>query len=88
MKINVLLTSLAIGITLPALVWAEGKKPENSHPPKTSTEHRSVKDSANETLNDVDKGVHKAIPAVKKGANDAMDAVDRGVHKVIEPSKK
>ena len=81
MKRILLLLILLVG----PVAWGQGRKPadkpakseKSSHPVKT------VKDGANDALNSVDSGIHKAGSAVKDGANEALNAVDKGVHKVI-----
>jgi hypothetical protein len=74
---------------LSAPVWAEGKKPPEKQPAeKPSHTLQDAEDDANKVLNDIDHGIHHALPAAKKGANDALEAVDREVHKAIEPKKK
>ncbi len=69
-------------------VWAQGKKPDKASPDSSKSSHsgKSVKDSANEALNNVDAGVHKGGRSLKAGAEKALDAVDTGVHKVIGSS--
>jgi hypothetical protein len=66
-------------------VLAQGRKPE-----KTESKHpvKTAKDGANDALDGLDQGIHKAGSAVKEGANQALDAVDKGVHKVIGSEKK
>ena len=79
---------LSLLLFISAPVWAEGKKPEKKPPEKSSSTLHDAKEGANDALNDIDKGVHKAIPAVKEGAEEALDAVDKGVHKVVGTDKK
>lgn len=73
-----------------APLWAQGKKPEKTSSQSEKPAHpaKSVKDGANEALNSVDTGIHKAGSSVKAGAEKALDAVDEGVHKVIGSSSK
>ncbi len=70
--------------------WGEGQKPPEKKPVKTVESHpvRDLKEGTDKALNDIDRGIHKAIPAVKEGAEKALDAVDQGVHKVLAPKKK
>jgi hypothetical protein len=70
-------------------VWGQGKKPPEKQPAeKPSHTLKDANDDANKALNDMDRGIHKALPAAKKGANDALESIDRGVHKILEPEKK
>jgi hypothetical protein len=80
-----LYTFLILLLAFPA--GAQGRKPEKKPAKSESHPVQNLKEGANQALNDVDRGVHKAIPAVKEGAEKALDAVDQGVHKVIEPKK-
>jgi len=66
-------------------VFGQGRKPE-----KTESKHpvKTIKEGANEALENLDHGIHKAGSAAKEGANQALDAVDKGVHEVIGSEKK
>jgi hypothetical protein len=68
-----------------APVWSQGKKPEQTNSQSNQPTHpvKSAKDTANEALNNVDSGLHKAGSAAKAGAEKALDAVDQSVHKVV-----
>ncbi len=73
-----------------APVWGQGKKPEkpSSQNDKPSHSTKTVKDGANDALDDLDHGIHKAAGAAKEGANQALGAIDKGVHKVVGSEKK
>ncbi len=66
-------------------VWAQGRKPAktNSQSDKPAHPVKNLKDGANRGLNDLDSGIHKALPVAKDGANKALNAIDHGVHKVV-----
>ena len=71
-------------------VWAQGRKPEKKSSSSDTSAHpvKTLKDGANEGLNEIDSGIHKAIPVVKDAANKALNAVDQGVHKVVGSESK
>jgi hypothetical protein len=66
-----------------APVFAQGNKPKDEPPKKES----SLKDDANQALDDFSTGLRKVGSSAKKTANDALNEVDRGVHKVVGPSE-
>ena len=69
---------MALGVFLcGGIAAAQGKKPE---PKKEESAFQKTKDGANRALNDLDRGIHEAIPPVKKAANDALQAIDDAVH--------
>ena len=78
---------LVVLLCLPA--WSKGRQSESSRSKKSgdATTIPEIKKTANEVLDDVDKGVHKGLGAAKKGTNDSLKAIDRAVHDVIGTSK-
>ena len=81
---------LGISLCVGSPVWAQGRKPEKKSAQSAKPAHpvKDLKDGANQTLDGVDNGIHKAIPVVKDGANNALNAVDKGVHKVVGSDNK
>ena len=74
------LCAAVVGVVVLALgAGAQGKKPEPQKK-KASSTFQDAKDGANEALNDLDRGIHKAIPPVKKAANDTLQAIDDTLH--------
>jgi hypothetical protein len=72
-----------------SVVWGQGKNPDKAKPQKeASPQASSLKQDANEALNDLEKGLRKTGAAAKKGANEALEAVDRGVHQIIDSTNK
>jgi hypothetical protein len=68
-------------------VYGQGKAPEKQKA-KPAAQEKSLKDDANETLDDLEHGLRKAAKGAKKGANEGLEAIDRGIHKIIEPEPK